>query len=143
MFKFSLATLSYVVVTMVLGIFWSLVIFRDTYVELTKNAYRSAPIIPLGMSAMLIEGLALSALFYIFYIEERSLRKGVLLGLLAGGGSMTYASLVVPAKFTISSISSISSIWQYLSLEILFGVLHYSVTGLIFALIFRKTATKI
>jgi len=89
------------------------------------------------MSAMLAEGVALSALFYMFYINERSLRKGMLLGLLAGVFSMTYASLVVPAKFTISPI------WQYLSLEILFGILHYGVAGLIFALIFRKTATII
>jgi len=137
MFKFALATLSYVVFTMVLGIFWNLFIFRDIYIELAKYSYRSAPIIPLGMSAMLAEGVALSALFYMFYINERSLRKGMLLGLLAGVFSMTYASLVVPAKFTISPI------WQYLSLEILFGILHYGVAGLIFALIFRKTATII
>ena len=81
MLKFSLATLSYVVFTMALGIFWNLFIFRDIYAELAQNAYRSAPIIPLGMTAMLAVALALSALFYMFYNNERSLRQGVLLGL--------------------------------------------------------------
>jgi len=132
MLKISIAVITYVVFTMALGVIWNLFLFQDIYVELTQNAYRSAPIMPLGMTAMLAEALALSVLFYVFYRNERSLLQGVSLGLLAGVFSMTYASLVVPAKF------SITPIWQYVSLELLFGVIHYSAVGLIFALIFRK-----
>lgn len=132
MLKISFAVLSYVVFTMTLGVVWNLFIFRGIYVELGQNAYRSAPIMSLGMAAMLAEALALSALFYLFHNNVRSLQQGVSLGLLAGVFSMTYASLVVPAKF------SITPIWQYVSLELLFGVIHYSAVGLIYALIFRK-----
>jgi len=131
--KFLLSIAAYVTFTMALGTFWNLLVFRDIYDELAQNIYRSAPIIPLGMTAVFAEGLALSALFYMFYTNDRTLRQGVLLSLLAGVFSMTYASLVVPAKF------SITPVWQYLSLEMVFGVIHYSIIGLIYALIFRKS----
>jgi len=52
MHKFILATLFYVVFTIVLGVFWNLFIFRDTYVELAQYSYRPTPILPLGLAAM-------------------------------------------------------------------------------------------
>jgi len=75
--------------------------------------------------------VALSVLFSCFYTAEHSLRRGLLLGLLVGGFSISYASLVVPAKFLISPL------WQYVGLELLFGIIHYGGIGLVYALIFR------
>ena len=44
---------------------------------------------------------------------------------------MSYAALVVPAKFVIAPV------WQYVSLELLFGVIHYGLAGLGLAVFFR------
>jgi len=116
---------------------WNLFAFKGIYLELAQYAYRPTPIMPLGVIAMLLEALALSWLFSLFYRNEYSLRQGVLLSLLTGVFSMTYAALVVPAKFIITPV------WQYVSLELLFAVIHYSVVGLIFAKIFRNASTAI
>jgi len=136
MHKFIFAILFYVVFTIAFGAFWNLFIFRDTYVELAQYSYRVTPILPLGMAAMFAEGVALSVLFKLFYTTEHSLGLGLLLALLVGVFSISYASLVVPAKFLISPI------WKYVSLEIVFGIIHYGSVGAVYALIFRSKVTN-
>ena len=132
MAKLLIPTFGYMVLTMVLGMAWNLFIFQDVYADMAKFAYRPEFIMPLGIAAMFAEGVALSALFKLFYnTNVHSLRHGILLGLLTGTLSMSYAALVVPAKFVIAPV------WQYVSLELLFGVLHYGLAGLGFAVFFR------
>ena len=116
---------AYMVLTMAFGMVWSLFLFQPVYADMAKYAYRPEFIMPLGIAAIFIEGLALSVLFKLFYNNNvHTLRHGIFMGLLAGILSLSYAALVVPAKFVIAPV------WQYVSLELLFGVIHYGLAGL-------------
>ncbi len=60
-----LATLSFVVLTMLWAYPWHVVWFHDVYAELGAVT-RPTPIIPLGLMSVLIQGMVI-AYFYPFY----------------------------------------------------------------------------
>ena len=88
----------------------------------------------LGLISVLIEGFALSLLFSMYYKGGNPLTEGLLLGLLVGVFSIGYAGLVVPAKFAIEPI------WKYSALELGFGIIHFSIAGIILGYIFNKNS---
>ncbi len=126
------ACVSYIVLTFALAMIWNMVMFRDTYVALAATSLRAEPIIPLGLLSVVTEAVAMSLLFHFYYRRAMSLRSAVIFALSVGVFSMTYASFTVPAKFVISPV------WQYVSLELVFGLLHYSLVGVVFFFIFNK-----
>lgn len=87
----------------------------------------------LGLITILLEGLALSLLFSMYYKGGSPLVEGVFLGLLVGIFSIAYAGLTVPAKFAIEPI------WKYSVLELGFGIIHFGIAGIILGYIFNKS----
>ena len=115
-----------------MGVVWNLVLFHDIYSAMSGPGRRVSPIMPLGISSILIESLALSVLFSRFFQGQSPIREGITLAMLVGVFSIGYAALVVPAKFAVTPI------WKYVALELAFGVLHFGAVGVLFSYIFRK-----
>jgi hypothetical protein len=127
-----IGVVAYVLLTIVLGVVWNLFLFQDTYNAISGPGRRTSPIMPLGISSMLLEGVALSLLFSRFFQGPIPVRDGVVLALLIGAFSMGYAAFVVPAKFAVTQV------WKYAALELAFGVLHFGAVGALFSFIFRR-----
>jgi len=131
MYRILIACISYIVMTFIIAMTWNMVLFRDIYVSLAASSLRPEPIIPLGLLTVIIEAVVMSVLFHSFYRSAPSFKNALILALSAGAFNMTYASITVPAKFLISPI------WQYMSLELTFGLLHYGLAGIMFFFIFN------
>jgi len=125
-----LSIMAYVVLTLTLGFVWNLILFKDLYAGMTGAAMRPNPIIPLGLIAILFEAITLSLAFQKFHNSSIGLRSGLVIALGFGVFSMTYASLVVPAKFAIEPVAT------YTLMEITFGLIHYSLAGIVLARLF-------
>ncbi len=134
MLRILIACISYVVLTFAIAMIWNMVLFRDIYISLAANSLRSQPIIMLGLLSVITEAVTLSLLFHFYFRQSASLKGAVALAVSVGIFSMTYASFTVPAKFIIDPI------WQYVSLEIIFGLIHYGLVGAAFFFIFKDSA---
>jgi hypothetical protein len=134
MSKIIIGLVAYVILTFVIAYSWNMVLFRENYLALASSSLRSAPIIQLGLITILLEGLALSIIFSIYYKGGNPLTEGLLLGLLVGIFSVAYAGLTVPAKFVIDPI------WKYTILELSFGIIHFGLAGIILGFIFNRTS---
>ncbi len=129
MSKILLGAFAYVVLTLSLGFVWNLILFRDVYVAIGSQSMRAAPVMPLGLAAIVIEAVVLGFLFA--KLSDGSISQGLVLAFAVGAFSMTYGGLVVPAKFMIEPIAT------YVLLESAFGVLHYGAAGTTLAFVFR------
>ncbi|KKW45972.1 hypothetical protein A3C21_03170 [Candidatus Kaiserbacteria bacterium RIFCSPHIGHO2_02_FULL_59_21] len=127
---FIIATVAYIVFNFAFAFVWNLGIFKKQYETLTGETAREKPIIPLGFLAIVIQALALSTLFALFYSGTNPITGGLFFGLLLGSYSIVYGAFVVPAKFNIEPV------WQYAVLELAYGVLHFSIAGIIVAYVF-------
>ncbi|OUR76129.1 hypothetical protein A9Q83_15040 [Alphaproteobacteria bacterium 46_93_T64] len=136
MYRILIACISYIVLTFVIAMTWNMVLFRDIYISLAASSLRPEPIVPLGLLTVVIEAVALSLLFHTFYRSAPSFKNALLLALSVGTFNMTYAAFTVPAKFLISPV------WQYASLELAFGIVHYGLAGIAFFFIFGKRVTQ-
>lgn len=127
---FVIATVAYIVFNFVFALVWNLGLFKKQYAEMTGSTAREKPIIPLGLVAIIVQALALSVLFSLFYKGVNLVGEGLMLGLLLGSYSTVYGAFVVPAKFNITPI------WKYATLELLYGILHFGIAGIMLAYIF-------
>jgi len=125
-----LAIIAYVVLTFALGFVWNLILFKDLYAGMTGAATRTNPIIQLGLIAILLEAITLSLAFHRFHNPTIGLKSGLGIALGLGLFSMTYASLVVPAKFAIEPVAT------YSLMEIAFGLIHYTLAGIVLVRLF-------
>ena len=127
---FFLAIGAYIVFNFAFAMIWNMVIFKKLYDKLTEGISREKPIIPLGLLAIIVQGVALAILFSMFFTGTNPILEGLMFGLLIGSYSIAYGAFVVPAKFIIKPVS------QYAILELVYGVLHFGIAGIIMALIF-------
>jgi len=128
--KFIIAVFVYIIFNFAFAMVWNMVIFKKLYAKLTAGISRENPIIPLGLLAIVVQAIALSILFSLFFTGTNPIAEGLMLGLLIGSYSIVYGAFVVPAKFKIRYFS------QYAILELIYGVLHFSTAGIIIASIF-------
>jgi hypothetical protein len=127
---FFIAIGAYIVFNFAFAMIWNMVIFKKLYDKLTEGISREKPIIPLGLLAIIVQAVALAILFSLFFTGMNPISEGLMFGLLIGSYSIVYGAFVVPAKFTIKPIG------QYAILELVYGVLHFGIAGIIMALIF-------
>ncbi|MBX4196684.1 hypothetical protein KW805_03785 [Candidatus Pacearchaeota archaeon] len=126
---FIIAVIAYIMFNFTFAMVWNMVLFKKLYARLTAGISRENPIIPLGLLAIVIQGLALATLFSLFSSGTNLIVEGPMLGLLIGSYSIVYGAFVVPAKFKIKPVS------QYAILELVYGFLHFSIAGIIVAYI--------
>jgi hypothetical protein len=127
--QFIIAVFAYIIFNFAFAMVWNMVIFKKLYAKLTAGISRENPIIPLGLLAIVVQAIALATLFSLFSTGSNPIAEGLKLGLLIGSYSIIYGAFVVPAKFKIKPVS------HYAILELVYGVLHFSIAGIIVAYI--------
>ena len=122
------ATLAiYVAVNLTVAMIWHLVLFKDTLAAATPFA-RAEPIIPLGMAAMVVQGIMLIWLYPRFHLPGSRTRSGLRFGALAGLFLATGAIWVEVGKFQFADSAA------YLGLETIYEVVSFAALGLVIAL---------
>jgi len=128
---FWLSVAAFVMPTFPLGYLWHLAVFHRAYQAL--ELYRAEVIVPLGLTAMLIQGVLFSWMYPRLFTTTRrhwpgsALRAGLVFGLLA----WSFTALPVAAKYQMASVP------QFLWLESSFTALHFLVVAPLMALAWR------
>lgn len=128
--------IGYIIVTFILAYIWHLVIFGSAYAELGISSLRPEPIFQFGLLAIIIHAVVFTYFFAKFFEPKANLASALKLSLGLGAVITAYAALSVPAKFEIEPAS------QYVWLELVFGVIHYSVIGLLYYTLSKRLTTK-
>lgn len=120
---YTASIIAYFLVVFAAAIVWNIGLFRNKYEELAGDFLREPPLFISGISAILIQGVAMTAGFALLYpTGQLDFGRGLMIALLVNIGSIVYGAFVVPGKFTISKVST------WVTLELAYGVI---VTGLI------------
>ncbi len=133
--KIVLGTLGYTLATFMLGATWHFVLFKDLYHQLGVYS-RQDPIIALGFSSMLIQGIILSFLFQYFHRGIRPITEGIRFALLMGAFMFTTTTIAFAAK------SEVSSLGMWFSVQTGFHLIQFLAAGVILGLVFGKKLTK-
>ncbi len=130
--KFFPAWAAYVVVTFVLGFVWHLVLFKKIYQRLGIFSRLDDPIIPLGLSAMLIQGAILAYVYPMFPKSNSVLAEGLQFGLVLG------AFIASSAVFAEAAKQKVTSLPTWLALESTYYVIQFGLAGVAIALVYGK-----
>lgn len=130
---FILATLLYSAVTMIHGFTWHFTFFSDTYHQL--GIYnREPPIIPLGFTSMILQGLILAFLYPRYFRGGRPLVEGVKFGLIMGTFLFSVSTLANAAKIHVSSMST------WLTIQTAFHLIQFIIVGAGIGLIYGSNS---
>ncbi len=103
--RHALAPVAYIVVSFALAAPWHFVLFHDLY-ESFGLYNRAAPIIPLGLMSMLLQGVTLALLYRRWYRGGSPLAEGAKFGLLVGVVFYSIAALATAGKIQVSGLGS-------------------------------------
>jgi hypothetical protein len=123
---------AYFVITMGWAYPWHMVWFHDLYVEMGA-VQRAEPIIPLGIAAILIQGLVIGYLYPFF--QKRSgnqILQGITFNLIIGLMTYTAMGFATAAKFNIAPIG------QFLLYHTVFQTIQFTLTGAALGFIYRN-----
>lgn len=129
--KLGLFVAAYFVITMAWAYPWHMVLFHDLYVE--WGAFqRTEPIMPLGIAAILIQGIVIGYL-YPFYIRERpsTIVSGVQFALIIGLMTYTAMGFATAAKFKIEPVT------DFLIYHTIFQAVQFILVGIALGWIYR------
>ena len=122
----SVLFISYIIVTFVLAYIWHLELFGENYVQLGAASLRPEPIFQYGLLAIITHAAIMTYFFECFFKAPASLMAALKLSLGLGAVITAYAAFTVAAKFKIEPAIN------YVLLELIFGVLHYTVIGVLY-----------
>jgi hypothetical protein len=127
----SLATLAYIVLSMVIAVPWHFVLFDELYHSF--GIYnREPPIMPLGMLSMVIQGLILGYLYPGFPKAGAPILDGIKFGLVMGLFLFTVSTLANVAKMQVSSIS------DFIIIQAAFHFIQFVIVGAVIGLLYKK-----
>lgn len=129
--KLLLATASYFVITMAWAYPWHVVWFHEQYVAWGAMT-RPEPIIPLGMAAVITQGIVLAYLYPYCYRGGPPLWEGVRFSLIAGLLVYTVMGFATAAKFKIEPIPT------FLAYHTVFQLVQFTLTGAALGLIYGR-----
>lgn len=133
MSKLVLFVVSYFVITMGWAYPWHLVWFHDLYIE--WGAFqREEPIMILGISAILIQGLVIGYLYPFFFKGGHPILQGIKFNLIIGLMTYTAMGFATAAKFNINPIM------PFLVYHTIFQTIQFVLTGAALGFIFRGNA---
>jgi hypothetical protein len=125
-----LSVLAYLIPTMILGMVWHFVLFSDLYDRLAIYNRRD-PIIPLGFSSMLLQGLVIAYLYPFYAAGKESIGRAVSFSLIMGSFLFTVSTLANAAKIEVTSMST------WLGIQLLFHILQFVVVGILIGLVYQ------
>jgi hypothetical protein len=120
--KFILSALAYVIPTMILGMVWHFVFFKELY-ESFGIYNRAEPIIPLGMTSMLIQAVIIAYLYPYYARETNNLLQGIKFGLIMGLFLYSVSTIANAAKINVEPMST----WFFI--QLIFHILQFVITG--------------
>ncbi len=126
-----LAVIVYVAFTFAFAATWHFALFAALYAELAIFT-RAEPIVPLGLSSMLLQGLIMAYAYPRFSARQNPVREGLAFGLLCG---LFLASGTVLGEAGKQNVTSLST---FLVLESAFYVIQFSLSGLAIALVYGR-----
>lgn len=133
--KFLLATFVYAAITLVLGMTWHFILFKDLYDSL--GIYnRQEPIIPLGFTSMLLQGLIIAYLYPSFNKGGRPIGQGIKFALLMGLFMFSVSTLANAAKIHVASMST------WLMVQIAFHLIQFTAVGIGISLIYGPASRE-
>ena len=97
--------------------------------------HRQEPIIPLGLSAMIIQGIIMSVSLRTWRNADVTIMDGMIVSLAFGLFLSAYISLVEPAKYTVPDIAA------WMRVETLVSAIQFVLFGLGLGLIHSKLGT--
>ena len=130
--KFLAAWAGYLIATFIGGFVWHLLLFKETYVDLKIFTRIDDPIIPLGLSAMFIQGALLAYIYPVLCRRRQPAVDGLRFGILAGVFLATSAVLGEAGKNYVTSLST------WLLLETTYYLLQFTFSGLVIALAYGR-----
>lgn len=128
-----LAVLAYIVATFAVQATSHFAANQDHYAAVTHISPN--PIIPLGLLAMLVQGIILS--FAYTRIGARSMFDALRFAWLAGAFLVSYIALGEGGKYTLPSIPS------WIAVEVIAGFAQFTVYGLLLGLVYRGAAIRL
>lgn len=129
--KFIYAALVYIAISMMLGMAWHFVFFKELYHGL--GIYnRAEPIIPLGLTSMVIQGVILAYLYPMFDREGKGIAAGIRFGLLMGLFLFSVSTLANAAKIEVTSMST------WLIIQTAFHAIQFILVGAGIGLVYKK-----
>lgn len=129
--KIIFATLSYVILSMVIAYPWHMLWFHDLYIQLGAVT-RPQPIIPLGMLAMVIQGLVIAYLYPFYYRGGHPVLQGIKFSMIIGLLVYTVMGFATAAKMNINPVST------FLLYHTVFQLIQFIATGTALGLIYNK-----
>lgn len=129
--KIALATLSYLVLSMAIAFPWHMIWFHDLYTQMGAVT-RPQPIIPLGMLAMLIQGVVIAYLYPFWYRGGNPIAQGIEFSFIAGLLIYTVMGFATVAKMNIEPVST------FLIYHTVFQAIQFVITGAALGLIYGK-----
>lgn len=133
--KIILATISYLLLTMAIAYPWHMIWFHDLYAGM--GAYtRPKPSIPLGMLAMLTQGIVIAYLYPYFYKGGSPVLQGIKFSLIMGVVVYSVMGFAMAAKININPITT------FLFYSLVFQLIQFILTGAALGLIYGKISPK-
>jgi len=129
--KIILATVSYVALTMAVAYPWHMMWFHELYEGM--GAYtRPEPSIPLGMLAMLTQGIVIAYLYPFYYKGGSPILQGIKFSFIIGAVVYSAMGFAMAAKIDINPIST------FLLYSAIFQLIQFVLTGAVLGLIYGK-----
>ncbi len=123
--------ISYFVITMAWAYPWHLVWFHEQYIA-WGAVTRVEPIIPLGVMAILVQGLVIGYLYPFYYKGQGNpVLQGIKFNLIIGLMTYTAMGFATAAKIQIEPIS------QFLIYHTIFQLIQFTLTGAALGWIYR------
>ena len=129
--KLFFATLSFFVLTMATAYPWHMIWFHNLYVEMGAVT-RPEPIMPLGIAAVLIQGIVIAYLYPLYYKGGNPVVQGVKFSLIMGLMVYTVMAFATAAKIRIEPVST------FLLYSTVFSCIQFTVTGVALGLIYGR-----
>lgn len=133
--RFWLATASYVVVSMAWAYPWHMFWFHDRYAQMGAMT-RAEPIIPLGLLAMVMQGVVIAYLYRRWYRGGNPIVEGVKFSLIAGLLVYSVMGPATVAKFAIEPVG------EFLAYHTVFQALQFVFTGVTLGLIYGRAGAS-
>ena len=134
--KLGLFVVAYFIITMAWAYPWHMVFFHDLYVA--WGAFqREAPIMALGIIAILIQGLVIGYL-YPYYNKGKGnpVLRGIKFNLIVGLMTYTAMGFATAAKFKIDPVL------PFLVYHTVFQLIQFTLTGMALGVIFGNNSSK-
>jgi hypothetical protein len=130
--RFLVAWAAYVIVTFAAGFIWHLVLFKQVYRDLGIFSRIDDPVIPLGLTAMLIQGAVLAYLYPRLSRHRHPIADGLRFGVLMGVLMLSSAVIAEAAKQRVASLPT------WLIVESGYYLLQFGVSGLCIGLAYGR-----